>query len=159
MKNIIYWAVVCCLILAAAGSAYILVRPDSQPSLPVAGPADNSPSPAEVAKVLQNPTASSSNQIRLEHFDLAKKLAQNTDALDLTGCVAKPVVVEIAENAKLLIKNNDAGSHQFKIDPKHHYAIPANSSLNILVEFGYGPGLYGYACDQNSIVGYILVDR
>ena len=112
----------------------------------------------EQEKTLLNPPSSDAPQEeRDKHDALAAKLSKESDSLDITDCHSNPLVVRAKINQDLTLKNKEDIDRKLIFDADHQYSIPKNSTTTIKVDFGKGPGLYGYVCEGVGLTGFILV--
>lgn len=95
--------------------------------------------------VLIFPEDDADQEAREAHFDLAQSMAQRSDTLDITGCNVDPLVLELTAGQPLNVVNNDSEPHIISID--RDYEIAANSQKELVFNFDFGVGLYGYGCD------------
>ena len=138
------------LVVAAIVLGYILIKgsggkektPESETTAPAASLLE------EEQKVLATPPPDASNEEKDRHFQLALKLATEAEALDVTGCQSKPVVMKTTQKG-VRVKNNDAVDHEIVFDAEKRFKIPAEGSVNLTGLFDKGPGLYGYGCDSS----------
>lgn len=113
---------------------------------------------ADEKKVLQTPAQNASDAEKKSHFELAQKLVQTGNTLDITNCYGKPIVLGTKEKETITVTNNGTEDKTMMINTDHTYKVPAKSSTTVTVDFGHGPGLYGYGCSSVSgAAGIILV--
>lgn len=114
---------------------------------------------SEEREVLKFPSQDAPAEEKQRHYELVVKLAKEADFLDISKCIASPLVFKTKNGKNFLVKNNDFSDHEIQINEEHRYTISANSSRTILADFGYGQGLYGYGCDNSGApVGLFLVE-
>ena len=109
--------------------------------------------------ILIFPDKDAPSDVRRLHSELAQSIAQEGSVLEIGGdCVANPVVLQIQQGATLKVQNTDTIQHELVVSQEYIYLIEAGQSEDLIVDFGKGPGLYGYGCDQNNIsVGVFLI--
>lgn len=109
---------------------------------------------------LTPPAQNASEEEKKRHFDIAVKLALQTDNLDLTNCNSGPVVLKVKQKQNLMLVNKGSVKRVMIFDEKLQFEIPEKSQKQIVVDFGHGPGLYGYGCDLiPNTSGLILVSE
>lgn len=108
--------------------------------------------------VLSAPGPNATEAERQAHGQLVASSAVETKSIDLTSCQAKPLVSRFREGAEITLINNDPVPHVMVFNPSLTFPVPAKSSSKIKANFGYGPGIYGFGCDQSPMaVGMILL--
>lgn len=91
-------------------------------------------------------------------YKIAAENAVPSDFIDLGGCDPKPSALKVTQNKTFTVRNNDAAFHILVIDPGREYLIPAGGVKEITADFGKGPGIYGFGCDESEeAVGVILI--
>lgn len=92
---------------------------------------------------------------------LVAKLAMETDTVTVgPNCKITPVVVKtpLVSGKKLHFKNSDTVAHEIAFTNPPSYAIAANSTVDIPIDFKGVPGIYGYGCDMSpNAVGLVQV--
>lgn len=106
--------------------------------------------------LLKTPQKDASEEKKSAHFAVVQRLAKRTEFLDLSACYGDPLAFRAHEGTKFSVKNNDAVSHTLQISPEHIYTIPAKGAREITAQFGFGPGVYGYGCDDSPEARGIL---
>ena len=87
----------------------------------------------------------------LAHVAFVQKAAVASNTLALgTDCRVSPVVLKTRKGAKIEIKNYDGIPHTIPFDEKRSFAVPAQASITIPVDFGEIGGIYGYGCEKDS---------
>lgn len=107
--------------------------------------------------ILFPPSADASKSAKKKHAQIVAKLAKQNDTLEIKDCQPTPLVLLIKQGSKFTIKNDDSTAHNFVIDEEHQYKIPANGSLEIVAQFKYGTGDYGYVCQGVGLTGFLHV--
>ena len=117
------------------------------------------PTPAvDEELVLDFPDASSSKEEQKKHYDLVSQLAENVDYIDIGKCRPSPLVVRIKNKDPVTFKNSDQLQHSVAFNQEQILTIPAGGKESIIVNFEFGPGVYGYTCDaKGKAAGVILV--
>lgn len=105
--------------------------------------------------VLIFPEEGASEEVREAHFDLAQSMAQQSDTLDITGCNVDPLVLEVVAGDSVTVVNGDSEPHTLTIEQE--YEVAANSEQEVVFDFSYGVGLYGYGCDEGPIGAGIFI--
>lgn len=101
-------------------------------------------------KVWNVPAPSAPDAVKSAHFELASKIAQKAEFIDVSECpIVKPLVFKNVLGAEVVLKNNSSEEHTVNINNKTSYTVPANGSTTIKTDFIIGPGLYGYGCDHS----------
>jgi len=120
---------------------------------------ENLVSSSDEGNVFKFPGPSATREQQRAHFDLARSLATRTDVLDISMCdvtAPTPIVFKLVEGETFTVRNNDDVEHTMVVNEDHAYVVSAKGTLEVLVDFGNGSGLYGYACDKESIVAGLL---
>ena len=120
---------------------------------------DNLVFSSDEGNVFKFPGPSATKEQQRAHFDLARSLATRTDVLDISMCdvtTPNPVVFKLVEGETFTVRNNDDVEHTMAINEDHAYVVSAKGTLDVLADFGNGSGLYGYACDRESVVAGLL---
>lgn len=108
--------------------------------------------------VLDFPDPSAPKEEQKKHFDLVSQLAENVDYIDIGKCRPSPLVVRIKNKDPVTFKNSDELQHSVPLSPEQVLTISAGGKESIIVNFEFGPGVYGYTCDASyKAVGVILV--
>lgn len=132
-------------------------EPPTQQISPAPSSAPNASSPEEKQQLL-GIRQDSSEEEKKRHADLVQRLARDAAYLDITDCDPQPIVMRLKDGGEFTVKNSDAGEREIGIDPQHIYTIPGRGERKIKVDFGHGPGVYGYGCNKSSgAVGMFLV--
>lgn len=117
-----------------------------------------SPSPNQVLSPLDTPKQDDPEGIKIAYAKLISENVKIVDYLDIKSCQPSNLVTRLKQNSKFTIKNTDNTAHILVIDPERVYSISANSKIEIKVDFGKGPGIYGFGCDRsNKSVGIFQV--
>ncbi len=105
--------------------------------------------PAE-QEVLKTPQRNATEAERKAHFEKVIPLAKEAEFLDISTCLGDPVVMRIKQGGKFTVRNNDTREHIIQMNEKLQFAVPAEGSKEITADFGFGPGTYGYGCDNSA---------
>ena len=109
-------------------------------------------------EALQTPPKGASEAAKKAHFEKVIPLAVESDTLDVGKCIGKPVVLKVKAGAAFTVRNNDERDHTIQMSDKLQFIIPAHGTKMITPEFDYGPGVYGYGCDNSqSAAGIFFV--
>lgn len=110
-------------------------------------------------KFILNPRAAESSRSALKkHAQMVAELAKQSQELELQkDCRPNPLVIQVKQGSEIKISNNDSVPRRIIIDSKHFYDIPKGGSKEILAQFKYGTGDYGYVCQGVGIVGFLHV--
>ena len=114
------------------------------------------PLTGEEKKLLKIPPQGAPETEKAAHFALLQRLARTTDFLDLSTCFGNPLAFRVQNGAAFVLKNNDSLPHTLQISPQHIYTVPARDEREIVAQFGFGPGVYGYGCDDSPDARGIL---
>lgn len=107
---------------------------------------------------LRTPPEGASEEEKRQHFDAVVPLATRAQFLDITRCLGDPIVFEVFEGETFMVRNNDDADHTIQISRDTRFVIPAGGELGVNAEFGFGPGVYGYGCDNSAgAAGIFLV--
>lgn len=149
-RKIIIFVAVILLISAAVASYLIFQRKPVQPS--------GVQTQEEERKVLNFPTGKNEAENQA-YLNLVDKLAKEVKDLNISGCLAKPVVVKVKRGGIVTVKNDDATERRMTLDKDILYTIPASGKKEIIVDASRPAGIWGYGCDlvQNS-AGIFLVN-
>lgn len=107
--------------------------------------------------ILFPPSADASKSAKEKHAQIVAKLAKQSDTLEIKDCQPTPLVLLVKQGSKFTIKNKDSAAHNFVIDEEHQYKVSANGSLEIVAQFKYGTGDYGYVCEGTGLTGFLHV--
>lgn len=107
--------------------------------------------------ILNPPNEDASRSAKQQHAKTVAKLAKVGNTLELNDCQPTPLVLEVKQGSEFKIKNNDTTPINIIFDEEHVYKIPSNGDLEILAQFKYGPGDYGYVCDKVGLVGFLHI--
>ncbi len=121
--------------------------------------ASSSPTSADDEKQLLNtPSQTSSQADKNTYAQLVSKYVKAVDNFDIKNCSPQPLAAQVKDGMIFTAKNSDSSPHTLLLDSAHRYQIPAKGQLKITANFGHGPGIYGYGCDQSTgAVGIFLV--
>lgn len=109
-------------------------------------------------RILNPPGSNASEEEETRYYDLVAETAETAATLDLSGCRPKPTAMEVTWNQTFKVRNQDALPHILVINADYEYLIPARSQKEIVADFGKGPGVYGFGCDESEeAVGVILL--
>jgi len=106
--------------------------------------------------LLKTPPQSASETEKAAHFAVVNRLARTTEFLDLSTCFGNPLAFRVQEGAIFTIKNNDTVEHTLQISQKYLYTVAAKGERKLTANFGFGPGVYGYGCDNSPDARGIL---
>lgn len=107
---------------------------------------------------LVTPARDASDEEKRRHFDLVVPLATRAEFLDITDCLGNPIVFEATQDRGFSVKNSDDENHTLQLSEERFYTVPAGGTKDIVADFGFGPGVYGYGCDNSTgAAGVILV--
>ncbi len=107
--------------------------------------------------ILFPPPADASKSAKEKHAQIVAKLAKEGDFIEIKNCQPTPLVLQVKQGSKFTIKNDDSIAHNFIIDEEHQYKVPANGNLEIVAQFKYGTGDYGYICQGTGLTGFLHV--
>ncbi len=108
-------------------------------------------------KVL-NPPVKGSEADQKQFADLITKLAKDSTTLNISGCRPQPLVMRIKKGATFKLNNTDSQAHVLTVDKDHTYTVSPSASVDVVADFGRGPGIYGFGCDKSGgPVGMLLV--
>ena len=108
---------------------------------------------------IAHPRKDAPEEEKQSHFELVQKIAKEAQYLDITKCqIANPVVLKVKLDAPITVRNQDNIDHVIVLNADNIFSIPANTTMDIKPDFQFGPGIYGYSCDQTPHgVGIFLV--
>jgi len=117
------------------------------------------PSYTSLDEILNFPGDDVPLDVKQLHFELAQSIAEEAKVLEMgTDCVMNPVVLQVQQGEILRVDNTDTIQHELVVSPEYIYLVPAGQSKQLTVDFGKGPGLYGYSCDQHTVpTGIFLI--
>ncbi len=99
-------------------------------------------------KVLNIPLHNTSAEEKQQHAAGVAKLAETTQALDVTGCKPDPLVYKVNLKGSFQVKNDDAISHSIRYVTVQ-IMIPARGTTTIQTsQLFKKAGDYGYGCDN-----------
>lgn len=101
-------------------------------------------------EVLNFPGPNASDDERKKYAELVNRVSKETTTLEIKNCEPSPLGLKVKEGTEIKVKNNDSVKHKLIVDEKNQYDISASSSNTIKLDFGKGPGVYGYTCDPNA---------
>jgi hypothetical protein len=108
---------------------------------------------------LQTPGPSASEEERANHFRLVQSIAKPAEFLDISDCKADPVVLKVKDQSKFTVRNTDNADRKFVLSQSKFIIIPALSDTELTADFGLGPGIYGFGCDNSfSPIGLLFVE-
>lgn len=109
-------------------------------------------------KILMLPQSTASAQEKKDYIAFVSKYASAQNTVDLKDCAPKPLVVWVKSGSEITLKNADSDTREISVNDQHSVSVPANSSAKIKADFGQGPGVYAYSCDDSDgPVGLFLV--
>lgn len=115
---------------------------------------------ADEKALLRTPQKGATEAEKAAHFAVVNRLARTAEFLDLSACFGNPLSFRVVEGATFTVKNNAAVAHTLQISPKYIYTIPAKGERKLVAKFGFGPGVYGYGCDDSPDArGILLVTK
>ena len=91
-----------------------------------------------------------------KHNLLVTKLAKQSSVLIISDCQPQPLVTKIAEGSKLTITNEGDTDVTIIVDPENTFTVIKGGTKVITVDFGKGPGFYGYNCDGGTTTSGLL---
>lgn len=97
----------------------------------------------------QFPTSDSSEEERKKFTDYMLSIGEKTDILTITSCNPTPQISTIKKGDNLKIVNQDNVDHKLNIYQKD-ISIQANTTTTVNVD--WGPGGFGYVCDNSGRV-------
>lgn len=110
------------------------------------------------AKILLVPQATASAKEKKEYIAFVSKYASRQNTVEIKDCQPKPLVIWAKNGSEITIKNLDSSDHVIEVNSSHNLNVSKNSSAKIKADFGQGPGVYAYSCDDsNGPVGIFLV--
>ncbi len=112
-----------------------------------------------VKKTLLTPPGEGSTEAQLRAWgELVSQSALPGTTLEIAGCVAVPEAMALEAGKDFTVTNADNIPHTLVLNPTTTFLIPANSSKTIKADFGKGPGIYAFSCDnRQEAVGVFLV--
>jgi len=111
----------------------------------------------ESSSVLNFPGKDASDDERSKFNDRVAKSAVESSVLTITDCKSEPLVLKARENSEITISNKDDKVNRLNLDNEHSYSIAAKSSIKLTLNFGKGPGTYGYSCGSQPPTGIFLI--
>lgn len=112
-------------------------------------------------ELLNPPPQNAPETEKQRHYALAVNSARDTKELIIENCFGNPAVARIKMGESLALVNKDETDHVLVLDSEHVFPASAKKIDKIEINeknFRFGPGLYGYGCDQNQGTrGFILV--
>lgn len=109
-------------------------------------------------QAINHPGPDANTDELIAHSELINELAVRADFLDISGCDARPVVMNVSLGEEFVVRNTDTVDRVIVIDADHIFTIPASSEIALTAEFGKQGGIYGYGCNEtSSAVGMFLV--
>lgn len=103
-------------------------------------------------KIMQNIGPDATQETTLEHYAIAKRLAQDTGSIIIKECKGSPMVLRATPEKTVTVINQDPKDHNISLNyGEYTYKVEANSAIEIRFDFFRGKGFYGYGCDR--IVG------
>ncbi|MDP2735599.1 MAG: hypothetical protein Q8P12_05330, partial [bacterium] len=160
MQKYILLLAIVALILIAVGLGYLIFQQYSPASEQGQEQEQGSELSGDAGRVLTTPGPDATEEERIAHFELARRMAQESDVLDLSACsLADPVVLKLTEGQSFAVKNDDEQPHTMVFNENTMHQIPAGGSIELTADFEMGPGLYGYGCDSvPRAVGLLFVE-
>jgi hypothetical protein len=139
----------------APASAKPVVTSNQSTSTPVT---TNNTTVKTAAAIPKPPAAGASNTELRAWGELISKLAVPTNKLEITACKPNPAVIALDSGTSFSVTNKDSVSHILVLNPTTTFTIDAGATKSIKADFGKGPGMYAYGCDNgNEPVGVFLV--
>ena len=153
------------LVITAVGLGYTIYQrqTSNQPQTNVeqafTPPPHTLPAPVvDEELVLDFPDPSAPKEEQRKHYDLVSQLAENVDEIDISNCRPSPLVARIKNKDPITLKNSDQVEHSVSFNQEQTLVISAAAKESIIVNFEFGPGVYGYTCDaKGKPVGVLLV--
>lgn len=160
MQKYVFTIAIAALVLIALGLGWLIFQQSSPEAAEEPSQEQESGLSGDAERVLTTPGPEATEEERIAHFELARRLAQESDVLDLSACsLADPVVLKVTEGDAFTVKNDDTQPHTMVFNEDTLRQIPAGGSIELTADFEMGSGLYGYGCDSvPRAVGLILVE-
>jgi hypothetical protein len=109
---------------------------------------------------LTYPSANASSEEIDRFYASALAKAQGVSEISLSSCNPTPLIIKVAPNKHVVIKNTDARERIISIGSDQTYTVPARGEVTITANFEQGFGVYGYQCDYApGAVGTIVVTQ
>lgn len=111
-------------------------------------------------KLLAVPASNAKTDEIKQHSELAAKLAVLGSEIEVGDCKAKPLVLQLKQEATFNLKNSGTSKVSITFDNNHVNYVDAGKSTPVKASLDHGPGLYGYRCttsNDNAISGFVLV--
>ena len=114
----------------------------------------------EEAELLQVPGENATDEERQKHLEGVLEIAKSSDTLNVSSCNPDIFALRVKQGETFTIKNDTTQEHTIVLNEDYMYKIPAQGSTEVEVDFGRGPGIYGYGCDRSgSAVGFLVVSE
>ena len=108
--------------------------------------------------IVNPPGPNATDEEKDRFFQLVAKVATPANFLEVSSCLPSPIAFLTEYKQPMSFMNNDSVEHSIIINKDHVYTVLPNSSKTVIAEFGFGPGFYGYACDDpNKTAGMIFI--
>lgn len=92
-------------------------------------------------------------------FELARKLAIDTNTITIKDCLTTPVVIKAKVRETVTFRDLDGVEHRIRIDEEHQFTVPANRRVQVKLDLIHGPGAHGVSCDDNyGLAGVVLLE-
>lgn len=114
----------------------------------------------EETELLQVPGENATDEERQQHLEGVLEVARSSDTLNVSSCNPDIFALRVKQGETFTIKNDDTQEHTVVLNEDHIYKIPSQGSTEVEVDFGRGPGIYGYGCDTSGrAVGFLVVSE
>jgi len=105
---------------------------------------------ADQKAALDFPSESASPGEIKKHLEAVEKIAEDTNALEITNCALKPLVLRADVGSEINVFNGSDSAAILEFG-NQKFNIPAGENLAIKASFPPGGGgLYGYSCNVSS---------
>lgn len=92
-------------------------------------------------------------------FELARKLAIDTNTITIKDCLTTPVVVKAKVRETVTFRDLAGAEHRIRIDEEHQFTVPANRSVQVKLDLIHGPGAHGVSCDEDyGLAGVVFLE-
>lgn len=153
--------------LALVVSGYLLysngfgISDVEAPTSPQGDQVPSSEEPSTSSDILRTPGQNASEEELREYYQRVEALAVATSRVEITDCVANPVVVKISRGNSISFVNTDSATRTISMGGVPTYTLQGGATLEVTPEFSQGAGLYAYSCDQSgsSVAGIFIVSE
>lgn len=111
---------------------------------------------ADEKKVLIIPNNDSTDKEKADHSKLVEKLAKEVDTVVVKDCLPIPLALKIKIGESFKIRNDGKATITIAVNKDNINEIAAGETKSFKADFGFGPGVYGYACNSSDATSGIF---